>query len=774
MVFFVSFWMNRLNLTLLFLALVPSVAEAQLIAGLDFDSRQFTLQQIDENHLRLIGEVEIENEEWQLYADQVDVYTNEFRLVATGNVVYSSQGSRIAAESVEFDTRKLTGTFHQASGSVNLGDEVERSMFGTQEPDMHFYGETIEKLGPRTYRLTKGGFTACVQPTPRWEVVASSVTLNLDRYAVLRNSVLQVKGIPVFYLPVMYYPIQEDDRATGFLIPTYGASTFRGQMLSNAFFWAINRSHDVTFFHDWFSQTGQGTGSEYRYVLGGGSQGFARTYFLNEQLIETGPARTDAPPTQRRSYEVRGDMRHRFSDNVNARGQIDYFSDITVQQTYHNNIFEASRSQRSFNGNVAGTWGTYQLSSTLDVNETFFGDRQSTLWGAGPRINFGQGQWAIPRTPFYFSFNSEYARLLRQTTVKPDQPGEVTVDSGLDRFDFSPTLQIPFTKWRFLTINSAVAWRGTRWNESIDPVTRQQGPVPISRSFFDLQSQITGPSFVKVWDTPNSDYAERMKHVIEPWVTLQRLSGIDEFDQIVRLEGIDSIVGSVTQLKYGLNNRLYAKRDEGGLQGVAREILSVALLQTYYTDARAAQYDRRFRTSFNRTPPTNFSPVSLIVRSAPTPDLSASMRAEYDTQFGAVRSIGAEGTVGYRGWIQTTAGWSQRRFIKNLPGFNDPNQLDHFLNSFTSVRNESNSLGGIYAFHYDLLRDRYLTQRMMFYYNAQCCGVSLEFQSFNFEGLGVRAPVPSDRRVGITFTLAGLGTFANMFGAFGADSGQVR
>ena len=43
-------------------------------------------------------------------------------------------------------------------------------MFGTQEPDAYFCGETIEKLGPKTYRITKGGFTTCVQPTPRWEI----------------------------------------------------------------------------------------------------------------------------------------------------------------------------------------------------------------------------------------------------------------------------------------------------------------------------------------------------------------------------------------------------------------------------------------------------------------------------------------------------------------------------------------------------------------------------------------------------------------------------
>ena len=114
------------------------------------------------------------------------------------------------------------------------------------EPDIYFYGETIDKIGPDKYRIHKGGFTSCVQPSPRWEIVSGNATVNLHDYALLRNAVVRVKDVPVFYLPVMYYPIQDDDRATGFLLPTYGRSTYRGTSISNAFFWAISRNQDAT------------------------------------------------------------------------------------------------------------------------------------------------------------------------------------------------------------------------------------------------------------------------------------------------------------------------------------------------------------------------------------------------------------------------------------------------------------------------------------------------------------------------------------------------
>ena len=116
------------------------------------------------------------------------------------------------------------------------------------------------------------------------------------------------------------------------------------------------------------------------------------------------------------------------------------------------------------------------------------------------------------------------------------------------------------------------------------------------------------------------------------------------------------------------------------------------------------------RTGLTRHQPTNFSPVSLTVRTEPTRALAGSLRAEYDTQFDTLRTISAEGTMEVGGWIATTAGWSQRRFIEGLPGFDDPDRLDHYLNMRTSIKTRSNELGGAYSFNYDLLRDRYLQQ----------------------------------------------------------------
>ena len=747
------------------LATAAGAARAQDLPDAIGGSRQFHWERVAPNQLWLSGQVEIDGgggESWRFHADDANIYTDESLLVATGNVVFQGGNARLAADRAEFDYEAGTGMFFGASGSTELVEDIEPSMFGTQEPEMRFWGELIEKTGTRSYRLTNGGFTSCIQPTPRWEVQATSVDIDLDERARLRNMLLLVKGVPLFYLPYMYYPVQDEDRATGFLMPTYGASTVQGPSISNAFFWAINRSHDATLFHDWLTTTGQGTGGEYRYVLGEG-RGDAEAYLLNEKEAPDPFRGGDELLPARRSFRMRGNLQHSFSDAIQARGQVDYFSDIEVQQTYQRDIFQATNSSRSYGGNVTGSWGAYTLNGTADFRETFFGLDDSSLHGAGPRVSFRQSERQIGTLPVYYGFDSEYANLLQKQGF-----GGTVTDSGLTRFDVNPLIRVPFTRWPFLTFNTSVGYRRTHWLESIDPETDEQVGSPLSRSLLEMQAEITGPVFVKIWDTPNTGYSERMKHVIEPWISVERATAVDDFDRIVRIDSVDSIVGGTTRLRYGIDNRLYARRGEQG----AQEFLTIGVEQTYYTDARASQFDQQFMTSFQQTTPSNLSPLALTVRAAITENMNGSLRAEYDSHFMALRTIRADADIGVGGWLLQRTGWSQRRFIEGLSGFDNRDYLDHTLNSFTNVRARGNKWGGVYQFNWDVQLGRMVQQRMLYYYNAQCCGFSVEYQTYNLGNLGFfRTRAAQDKRLNVSFTLAGLGTFANLLGAFGPGTG---
>src|SRR5690606_18013655 len=98
-------------------------------------------------------------------ADEVEFFSDRNLLIATGNVVFTTGTNRIAADRLEYNTEKGTGTFHNATGTATLREggpqPQDRSMFGTSEPDVYFYGRTLEKVGRQKYKITKGGFTTC-------------------------------------------------------------------------------------------------------------------------------------------------------------------------------------------------------------------------------------------------------------------------------------------------------------------------------------------------------------------------------------------------------------------------------------------------------------------------------------------------------------------------------------------------------------------------------------------------------------------------------------
>ena len=173
-------------------------------------------------------------------------------------------------------------------------------------------------------------------------------------------------------------------------------------------------------------------------------------------------------------------------------------------------------------------------------------------------------------------------------------------------------VRIPFTKWPFLTVNSTMSWRDTYWTESLNSQGIQV-PDSVDRRFFDLQARITGPVFNRIFDKPNSAYATKFKHVIEP--TVRHPAGHRhrrlQPDRSNRRR--DTIVGGTTRVTYGLNNRLYAKKQ------TAREIVSLGITQSYYSNATASQFDPNYQSSYNAAvAPKNFSPVRIQSRVAPT------------------------------------------------------------------------------------------------------------------------------------------------------------
>jgi hypothetical protein len=712
----------------------------------------------DGDHYQIVERVELpvpRQPGFRVFADTVDIYFDTDRLIASGNVSFTMPNGRINADRIEFNFADGTGVFHTAAGFMTVPN-ANRAEFGNQEPDVYIHGERIEKLGPKKYRITRGAFTTCVQPTPRWELVASSATINIDDFALLRNTVMRVKGVPVMYLPVLYYPLHEEERSTGILMPTYGTSTFRGPSLSNAFFLAINRSQDATFFHDWFTKTGTGAGAEYRYLSGVGSSGQIRAYRLDQKaaVFEQDGVTTNLPAQT--SYQVNAAVNQALPYGLRAQGNIEYFSDVVTQQLYNQNDYQRSMSRRTISGGVTGAYGRTTVGGYYSRSEQFSDASSSTVYGSTPRLTANIAPAKLLGTPIYASVNTEY---LFQPNRRL-QDGVVISDESLGRVDIAPALRVPLSRLTYLSVTTNAAYRATRFSRSVD-ASGNFVNEPVTRQYLSLQTDVIGPVLSKIWDTPGSGYSDRMKHVIEPTFSVEYLTEVANQARVPITDSSVVAVGGAMKVTYGVANRLIARtRGAGETRGSTREFFTVGVQQTYYTNPDTSRFDTNYVSYSFRPRPVDLSPVAVTARVSPTPAVDGNARLEYDMTGNGLQILTAGST------LNTGVGSANVSFSRQRP--TPGSEVSSYFSGSSSLRFKDGRVTAFYGLNWDIDARYIYSQSLGGAYLAQCCGVQADFQVVNFLPSS-SSPIPSDRRLNFAFVLAGLGTFSNFFGLFGGQ-----
>ncbi len=268
-------------------------------------------EQLEKGHYAWRGLVDLRAGEARILADKADVYEEKRpdgsvgqRFVAEGNVVFIRGEERLSGDRMEMDDAGR-GFFENAVGFVSPGVFVE--------------GRRVERVDKDTYRVEGGKFTACAQPNPRWMFQSSSARIEVDDKIVAKNAVFRIKGVPAFYLPILYYPINSSGRSSGFLFPHFGYSSTKGFEIGTGFFWAMGRSLDQTFYGDYYSNLGFGVGHELRYASASPSRGTFRTYLF--RLRAESPVYDPDTGELVGGRAVEGRLRHRLERAPDDPGQ---------------------------------------------------------------------------------------------------------------------------------------------------------------------------------------------------------------------------------------------------------------------------------------------------------------------------------------------------------------------------------------------------------------------------------------------------------------------
>ena len=684
-------------------------------------------------HYWFRGFVDLQARDLRIQSDQLDFYRDSApegkttqRIVAQGNVVFMRGEERMSGRHLEMDLDSGKGTFQDAFGYVQPGVFVE--------------AKTIRRVDADTYRIEGGKFTSCHQPNPRWSFSASSARLEVDDKIVARNVLFKVKQVPAFYIPIFAYPIQEDQRSSGFLFPHFGHSSARGFNVGGGFFWAMGRSLDQTFYVDNYSQFGHGLGHELRWALRPPSRGTFRSYGFRPKAGGEW------------DYDLDWNAVHTFPGGVRASVQVRQYSNLAFQQRFQDNLDLATRRTRRSLVSLQKTLGNTTIRATADSNETFFPGRSRVLEHL-PSVQLSGSPTKLGRTGLVLSYEARGERL---------GFGDEGGTERFSRFDLSPRLSRPIAV-SFLRLTPEVQVRHTRYGVSSGE-EGFNGP-PLDRRFFETSLEMLGPTFARVFDVPGGFYSERYKHVIGPEVRWTYRSRVDDFDLIPKFDGEDYYLGT-NEVNYGIVQRFYAKRPGRSGRLEPYEFLTWRVSQTYYVQIGSSQneFDPNYSSAAFGVGglPDHNSPVQSRLRFRPTRQVASNFDLEYDVNFKVIRALGISGTIDYER-LQLRGGWSRARRLAVMP--ENRILVRDTLRASSRIQLVPRRLTVEGSVDWDVLRKNLVQTMGRVRYDVQCCGFSAEVIQSDFN-------IKQDRQFRFSIDLANIGSIGNFMGD-DANQGRV-
>src|SRR3954453_8810639 len=207
--------------------------------------------------MRLLHKMaKIVTSEMVISADEIQYNSDTDWAYAQGHVhlEHFVTGDKINADHAEYNLKTQAGKFYLVDGTAPSKIVASPSVLTTTNP-FYFQAQWAERIKNR-YILHKGFLTDCTVKKPWWTFEAPVFDVIPGQRAISRNTVLRLKRLPIFYLPYFYRPLGKNPRQSGFLTPNVGHSSLYGYIVGVGYYWAINRSYDMTAIGEYFSERG--------------------------------------------------------------------------------------------------------------------------------------------------------------------------------------------------------------------------------------------------------------------------------------------------------------------------------------------------------------------------------------------------------------------------------------------------------------------------------------------------------------------------------------
>ncbi len=789
-------------------AMAPSAAPAPATGPAGQTEEEVTIravrQEKDRSIYHLRGGVEIRYRTYILHADQVTYHADTGDNELEGHVVLDGgpYDEHVEASHGTYNIRTETGTFYSVIGTVGFRMQKSRYVLTTSNP-FAFTGKIVEKHGPDHYLVREGTVTTCELPHPKWLFNAKRISVDVDSTAKIYNSDFQLMGIPVFYFPFVTHPVQKQQRQSGLLIPSFGNSSTKGMIAGESVYWVFNRSMDATLGAEYYSKRGWSQRGEFRARPSDTSY----LYFNYVGVVDRGIGN----PRQDQGGEDAHFLAAHTFGNFRGVANVDYLSSFVFRIAFTDVYTQAIDSEVRSQIFLSNTTNGFHFNALAERYQNFevcnpvtdptacstLTQRELVRILHTPSLFLSGEERQLGNTPLYWSFESAAEGLQRR------QIGFRTAPL-MGRFDLAPSLAMP-VQWRGWSFRPALTLRDTFYTEQGNPANSTTATEDIlNRKSLEASVEVRPPALSRVFDRPW--LGRKWKHVIEPRMRYDYVTGVNNFANILRFDATD-VLTNTNEVEYALVNRLYAKHLEpnikdcdvptmstltiGGVPQVGavpwelpptpdtqpcasgpREILSWEIGQKYFFDptfgnALAAGQRNVFTTTADFTgiafldEERRFAPLISRLRVETSPRTNTEWDLDYDLKAGRINSSMALVNYHY-GSFTIGGGDAFLRVIDTTPGTTagtTPTSASEFhqfrvLFGYGQLNKRGLSAASSFGFDADNGSLQYATAQTS--YTWDCCGLSLEYRRF---ALG---SVRNENQYRFSFTLANVGAFGNL------------
>jgi LPS-assembly protein len=519
------------------------------------------------NNYVLDGDVVITYRDRIVKADHVEYNTETGELEANGHLHVSGGPNHedITASHGTMNLNKQTGRFYDVTGSVGLKSASHTLTTYANSNPFLFTGRMVVRTGPQTYEIYEGTLTTCQLPDPDWMLYAGKFMVNMDnKKAKAQNSVFKIMNIPLLFLPYVTQPTDAGQRQSGFLIPTPGYSSTKGFTFGEQYYWAINRSADLTVGAQYYSLRGWEQSASFRYR--GLNNDFAKARYSG--LLDRGIT-TNGVYLNQGGEDVTFSGRHDFTPTTRIVGDAEYLSSYAYREAFAENFSLAVSSDilsivygiHEANGYAesvrADRYQGLKMAAVAATPTTpAIPEEQVRIFHA-PSLDFSSTEHEIGRSGLLWTMEASHTGLSR---VQPNfSTGGLT-----QRVDIHPEISYPlsFDGWR---LRSSVGVRETAYSRSRQtPYVPGAPPVELSiklnRTDVETEVDLRAPVIERTFDSAKVErmFGSDIRHTIEPEVTYRYVAGVNNFLNVLRFDDVD-VASNTNELEYGVTQRLFLK-----------------------------------------------------------------------------------------------------------------------------------------------------------------------------------------------------------------------